>query len=399
MTLIAVTGGGSGGHITPVLAVAQELKKLEPATRIMYIAQTGDSLGDIPRADPNIDEVYTVRAGKFRRYYGSGWRQLLDVATIAKNIRDAGYLLIGILQSYRLLKKTRPAIIFTRGSFVSVPVALAAAWLGIPYVTHDSDAIPSLVNRIIARWATVHAVALPKDVYPYPADKTVMVGVPISSKYTVETSQNILTTRKRLGYDVNHKIIFMTGGGHGARRLNNALIAVAADLLYRFPELAIIQLAGRTNVEEVTNRYNDVLSFENRGRVRVEGFANNVNELSSIANVIITRAGGTSIAEFAAQAKACIVVPNPELTGGHQTKNAQVLADRQAIVLVDEKQLARDERALLLPIMHLLDNPAEARALGQKLHSIAQPDSARLLGMLLLEEAAKNSKLKATKNK
>jgi UDP-N-acetylglucosamine--N-acetylmuramyl-(pentapeptide) pyrophosphoryl-undecaprenol N-acetylglucosamine transferase len=387
--LVAVTGGGSGGHITPVLAVAHELKQLEPDTRIMYISQTGDSLGDVPSADPNVDEVYTVRAGKFRRYYGGGWRQWLDVATIAKNLRDVWYVMVGVVQSYRLLKKTRPSIIFTRGSFVSVPVALAAAWLGIPYVTHDSDAIPSLVNRIIARWATVHAVALPKDVYPYPADKTVTVGVPISSKYKIESTQSVQAIRRRLGFDLEQKIVFMTGGGHGAIRLNDALIAVAADLLYRFPELVIVQLAGRNNAEEVSNKYNEILSFEHRGRVRVEGFASNLDELSAVAQVVITRAGGTSMAEFAAQAKACIVVPNPELTGGHQTKNAQVLADRQAIVLIDEAQLARDARALLLPITRLLDNPAEAAALGKKLHTIAQPYSASVLGMLLLKEAGK----------
>lgn len=389
---IAVTGGGSGGHITPVLAVAHELKKLAPSTHIIYISQTGDNLGDVPRADPNIDEVATVRAGKFRRYYGAGWRQVLDVATFAKNVRDALFVLVGIVQSYRLLKRTKPAVIFTRGSFVSVPVALAAAWLGIPYVTHDSDAIPSLVNRIIARWATVHAVALPIDVYPYPPEKTVMVGVPISSRYHLEDASDLKAIRQRLGFDSEQKIIFMTGGGHGAQRLNDAVIAVAAELLYRFPELVIVQLAGRANAEEVSNKYNDILSYENRHRVKVEGFASNLYEYSAIANVVITRAGGTSIAEFAAQAKACIIVPNPELTGGHQTKNAQALADRHAIVLIEESQLAQDERALLLPLCDLLDNPGKAAEFGKKLHAIAQPDSAHVLGVLLLKEAAKGNK-------
>jgi UDP-N-acetylglucosamine--N-acetylmuramyl-(pentapeptide) pyrophosphoryl-undecaprenol N-acetylglucosamine transferase len=402
MTVIAVTGGGSGGHITPVLAVAHELKKINPTVRIIYIGQTGDSLDDVPRADHNVDQVFTVRAGKFRRYHGEGWRQLLDIATGAKNIRDAWFVLLGIVQSYRLLKQTRPSIIFTRGSFVSVPVALAAVRLKIPYVTHDSDAIPSLANRIIARWAAIHTVALPKDVYPYPADKTVTVGVPISSKYRIETAEELRDIRHRLGFTPNQKIIFMTGGGLGAQRLNNSLVAIADELLGRYPDLAIVQLTGRAHAEEISNKYNDLLTEEKRLRVRVEGFVSNLYDYSAIADIVVTRAGGTSIAEFAVQAKACIIVPNPILTGGHQTKNAQVLAERQAAILITETELARDGRSLLPPITKLLDHPAETRQLGQRLHSIAQPDSAHKLGVLLLEQVSKqkepNQALKSTQN-
>ncbi len=383
---IAVTGGGSGGHITPVLAVAHQLKILDPKIRIVYIGQTGDSLDDVPRADVNIDEVFTVRAGKFRRYHGEGWRQLFDIKTMAKNARDAWYVLVGIGQSYRLLRRTRPAIIFTRGSFVSVPVALAAVWLKIPYVTHDSDAIPSLANRIIARWAAVHAVALPKEVYPYPADKTVTVGVPISEKFRLQSAADLHALRLKLGFAADAEIVFMTGGGLGAQRLNDALATAAPRLLKRYPKLVIVQATGRMHAADISNMYNDILDEEERSRVRVQGFITNLSEYSAVADIVVTRAGGTSIAEFAAQAKACIIVPNPILTGGHQTKNARVLADRQAAVLIDEEALVNDTMALFEPIAHLLDHPDEIVRLGHKLHTIAQPDSAHKLGMLLLEQ-------------
>src|SRR5665213_2594114 len=165
---IVLTGGGSGGQITPILAIADELKQLQPEARLVYIGQTGDLLGDIPSQHPSIDEVFTVRAGKFRRYHGEGFKQLLDVVTMAKNIRDFFYVIIGFWQSRRLLKQLKPAVIFVKGGFVGVPVGLAAATRQIPFITHDSDPIPGLANRIIARWAVMHAVALPKDIYPYP---------------------------------------------------------------------------------------------------------------------------------------------------------------------------------------------------------------------------------------
>lgn len=384
--LVAMTGGGSGGHITPALAVARELKQLQPRVEVMYIGQTNDSLDDIPRADPNIDRVYTVRAGKFRRYHGEGWCQLLDVPTIAKNIRDVFFVLIGIVQSYQLLRKTRPAVIFTRGSFVSVPVALAAVWLKIPYITHDSDAIPSLANRLIARWATVHAVALPKEIYPYPASKTVTVGVPIAHHYRERSVAEQRQIKQRLGILPDQRVLLMTGGGLGAQKLNNALVAVATDVLERYPNLVIVHLTGRALADEVSNKYNGILSADNRSRLIVHGFVANLYDYSAVADLVISRAGGTSIAEFAAQAKACIVVPNPLLTGGHQTKNAQVLADRQAIELVSETTLQADNRALLPPIVRLLDDPIQAAALGARLQAIAQPDAAHRLGVLLLEQ-------------
>src|SRR5438046_1939033 len=132
---IILTGGGSGGHITPILAVAVELKRQRPNAHIVYVGQRGDLLGDIPQKHPAIDEVRTIWAGKFRRYHGEGWKQLLDVATLLRNLRDFFYVIIGFWQSRHLLKELQPAVIFIKGGFVGVPVGLAAATKHIPYIT------------------------------------------------------------------------------------------------------------------------------------------------------------------------------------------------------------------------------------------------------------------------
>src|SRR3990167_7210097 len=127
--ILILTGGGSGGHITPLLAVADELKKQRPNLTLVYIGQRGDKLADIPAKHHSIDKVYTVRAGKFRRYHGEGWRQLLDLLTFGKNVRDFFLVLIGLWQSYWILKKLKPVALFVKGGYVGVPVGLAAAWL------------------------------------------------------------------------------------------------------------------------------------------------------------------------------------------------------------------------------------------------------------------------------
>lgn len=380
-----VTGGGSGGHITPVLAVAHELKKLRPEVVIEYIGQTGDSLGDIPEQDKHIDRSYTVRAGKFRRYHGEGWRQLLDIVTLYKNLRDVVFVLIGIWQSFWLLGKLRPDIIFTRGSFVSVPVCIAAKLRGIPYVTHDSDAIPSLANRIIAPWARLHAVALPKELYTYPPKKTITVGVPISDKFHPLTTTEVRADREQLRLDEAGKVLLVTGGGLGSQRINMAAVACVPDLLVRYPDLWVVHIAGRLEEASVRRQYHQELPPEEQKRVLIKGFVTNMYQYSGAADVVVSRAGGNSIAEFAAQSKACVVVPAPHLSGGHQLKNAQVLADRKAVRLVNETTLQEDLHAFMPPLTDLFDHPEKRILLGKKLATLAQPNAAHLLAVLLLE--------------
>lgn len=383
-----MTGGGSGGHITPLLAVAHELKQLRPNVVISYIGQIGDGLGDIPAQDENIDEVHLIRAGKFRRYHGAGWRQLLDLPTIFKNLRDAVWVMVGTVQSYRLLRQLRPDVIFVKGGFVGVPVGLTAALLRIPYVTHDSDAVPGLANRIIARWARLHAVALPKEVYAYPQDKTLTVGVPLMHQYKPFTDAERNNARIQLGIDPSARILLVTGGGLGAQRLNDAVVACMRDLLQRYPDVVVVHIAGRANEADVRQQYKKQLPALYQQRIVVKGFVTNMYMYSGAADLVVTRAGATSIAEFAAQAKPCIVVPNPLLTGGHQLKNAAVLADRRAVRLVTEDKLRQDERALMPALVDMFDHPERMRSYGEKLSALVQPDSAKRLAMVLLDIAA-----------
>ena len=382
---IVLTGGGSGGHIVPLLAVAHELKQLRPDCELLYIGQKGDSLGDIPASDPSIDRVYTVRAGKLRRYHGEGVRQLLDVETGFKNIRDAGYVVAGLAQSYRLLRKLRPDVVFVKGGFVGVPVGLAAATLKIPFITHDSDAMPGLANRIIARWARLHAVALPAEVYSYPRAKTVTVGVPVSREFRMRNNSEISAIKHTLGYPEDSKVVLVTGGGLGAARLNDAIVQSSAELLTD-PSVILVHVTGRTHELAIVKRYDELLSDIARSRVQVIGYTTKLFEYSAVADVVVTRAGGSATAEFAAQGKACIVVPNPLLAGGHQSKNAQALVDRGAVRVVEESEIKESYTAILRAVQELLDDPVAIQSLGQSLHKFARPDAAERLAVLLLDQ-------------
>ncbi|HEY4161001.1 MAG TPA: UDP-N-acetylglucosamine--N-acetylmuramyl-(pentapeptide) pyrophosphoryl-undecaprenol N-acetylglucosamine transferase [Candidatus Saccharimonadales bacterium] len=382
---IVVTGGGSGGHITPVLAVARELKRLRPETEVIYIGQKGDKLSDIPAQDSNIDAVYTVQAGKLRRYADEGWRQWLNVRTQSLNLRDAGRLVRGVGQSYRLLRHLKPDVIFTRGGFVSVPVAIGGYLNHIPYITHDSDSVPSLANRLIAPHAALHAVALPADVYPYPRAKTITVGVPVSAEYRPVTPELQRAYRRELGLEHKH-MVFLTGGGNGSRILNEALVRNARYLLGTFPDLVIVHVAGR-GLEAETNQAYDALNLgQARRRVQVHGFINGLLKYTAAADVVITRSGATTLAELAIQRKASIIVPAPQLVGGHQVKNAQAYARKKAIAELTEAQIEQPER-LGRTIGELLDNDERREQLARNLGAYAHPQAATELAELIIRIA------------
>lgn len=380
-----MTGGGSGGHITPILAVAHELKVLNPTgVEIIYIGQKGDQLADLPAADPNIDAVYTVWAGKFRRYHDEGWTQLLKVRTQALNLRDLWRVVRGIWQGYRLLHQLKPDVIFTRGGFVSVPVAIGGRLNRIPYITHDSDSVPSLANRLIARWGAIHAVALPAELYPYPATKTVMVGVPVSKQYQPVTATLRQQYRKELGLEAYEQVVLLTGGGNGARALNEALVANARYLLAAFPNLVIVHVAGRALEAETNQGYDQLKLGLARKRVRVRGFVTDLYRYSGAADVVIARGGATNLAEFAIQGSACLIVPSKQL--GWNVKNAAALSERGAVVQLNEDQAEQPER-LGRTIGELLEDERKRTMLGRRLSDYAHPHAAAELAALILKVA------------
>ncbi len=384
---IVLTGGGSGGHITPVLAVAAELKRRSPGRRIIYIGQRRDPFADIARRDPNIDETYAVFAGKFRRYHGEGLKQLLDIPTMLKNARDFFLVIAGIVQSRRLMGRLRPAVVFSRGGYVSVPVCLGAVLRHIPYMTHDSDPVPSLANRMIARWASLHAVALPKGIYPYPKDKTITTGIPLSKDFKPVTDALKKRYRKDIGVPADAKLLFIIGGGLGSQRVNQAVTEIMPHLLRDFGDLQVVHAAGRAHENQVRQAYVSSLPTEEQGRVKVVGFIPDVYLYSGAADIVVSRAGATNLAEFAVQGKACIVIPSAFLAGGHQLANARYLEEQGAAVVIDEDDLAGDPNRLAKQAARLLKDSGRAASLGRKLAGFAQPKATEAIAKLILEKA------------
>lgn len=384
---VVLTGAGSGGHITPLLAVAESLKKTSPDTKLVFVGQTGDPFTKEITKSKHFKKTYGVRAGKFRRYHGEGWKQLLDFKTMYLNIRDFFFVCIGFWQSRKLLKELKPDVIFIKGGFVGVPVGLAAATLKIPYITHDSDSIPGLANRIIARWATWHAVALPKELYTYPSNKTITTGIPLRSEFKPVAAKEKAAFRKKAGIADNAQVLFIIGGGLGSDVINRAATASLPHLLAEFPSLQAIHITGKNHFDDLNTEYETHLSKPLLDRIKLFDFTSDVYTYSGASDLIVTRAGATNLAEFSVQGKACIIVPSPFLTSGHQLKNAGFYRDKRAAVVLDNDALEQDPLRLARQVSDLLQNPQHITELAMNISKLSRAGGADEIAELITKTA------------
>lgn len=331
------------------------------------------------------DSSKKIFAGKLRRYHGESWlARLTDVKTIILNIRDILLLIVGFFESFIYLVLHRPDVIFIKGGFVGVPIGLVAMILRIPYITHDSDAVAGLTNRLIGRGAKLHAVGMPAKFYNYPKDKIVFVGVPIGEDFREVSTRQKLSALSKLGIKKNNKLLLVTGGSNGAQRLDVMVKNVADRLLAKYSDLVIIHQVGRGNESIYAGT-----EAEKTKRVIVHKFLDPMSLYSAGADVIIARGGATTIAEFAGQAKACIIVPNPYLTGGHQLYNAKVLEESNSIKVVQEEASAEE---FLGAVGELLDNDSLRLELGRALHELIPANATQKIGDLLLMEGGETTR-------
>lgn len=330
------------------------------------------------KGQANFDKQYQVFAGKFRRYNGESWlTRLFDLKTNFLNARDFIYIILGIIESWFLLRRLKPDAILLKGGFVGVPIGLAAR-KRFPIVTHDSDALPGLANRLVSRWAVVHATGMPAEYYHYPKAKTQHVGVLVNENYQLVTPALVKEYRKDLQIPANTSVLMITGGSLGAQSINTAMVSIVPALLAKMPELQVIHQTGRANTDIYGDYQHDRLAVFDLMPY------DDLYKYSGAADVIVTRAGANMIAEFGIQGKACVVVPNPLLTGGHQLKNAQYLTEQQAAIVVDEAQLSSD---LQIAVENLLEDTEKRHQLGSRLHKMTTLNAAQKLAQILIDVA------------
>lgn len=364
------------------MSLAHAIKKQQPSSRIVYIGLRGEVLADYLQDRFNVfDEVAYVRSGKYRRYHNqSTLSAILDLRTVALNIFDLFKVLAGTVSSLRLLRRYKPEVVFSKGGFVVVPVGLAAYILRIPIITHDSDSVPGLANRIVGRFAKIHATALPQKYYHYAKDTIRYVGIPVDERVEPVTLAKQESYKNQINIDTKSRVLLVGGAGLGARDLNNNFVGIVPELLKQFSELFIIHITGQKHLQSVKAMYDSELKGQ-INKVRVLDFTPDFYKYSGAADVVITRAGATTIAELATQRKAVILVPASQLSGGHQLKNAQILKDNKAAIVVSN----HDSKELLHEISNLLSSKNRREELAERISRFAKKDAAEELAKLIIE--------------
>ena len=371
-----MVGGGTAGHLTPLHSLAREVKRQSPGCQLVYIGQTGERFDDV--LDKTLfDKSFTTKAGKLRRYP-------LTFKTLILNIRDAWRVVVGFFQALSILSSVKPDAVFSKGSFVAVPIILASRIKRIPVITHDSDTVPGLANRMAGN-QSVRATGMPADLYDYPSTRTHYVGIPVDEHFYLDVPE-----AKRRQYLRDNQlptdafILLVEGGSLGAGAINQKLPLIADDLIGQIPKLYIVHIAGSKHVISTKQDYKTHLSHTSIKQVKVLGFSNKLYSLTAVANLVITRAGATSLAELAAQKRASMVVPSPFLAAGHQLENAKWLKAHDAVEVLDNNSTPQE---WLTAIVRLANNKKRLDILSTNLGSLAKPDAAGDLATLIISVA------------
>lgn len=322
--------------------------------------------------------VSTIMAGKFRRYnHVSFLRQLLWPSVVLMNFRDVFFVIFGFIQSFFKLIVWRPDVVFTKGGYVCLPVGIAAKLLGIPLVIHDSDAHPGLTNRVLARWADWIGTGAPLEFYNYPASKAKYVGIPISDEFKQFSKAQQIDAKKQWDVDPKKPLVVITGGGLGAKRVNDLAMDTRNDLA-KF--CTVVLLSGAGQYDELRQ-----IAPKNTKDFQLHAFVSKgMASLLGAADVVVSRAGATATLELAALVKPTILMPNGKLTGGHQLKNAMVYEKGRAVIVLDENKLMEEPQDFVKAIKKLIDNPSEAMEMAKRFNKFARPEAAKDMADMVL---------------
>jgi UDP-N-acetylglucosamine--N-acetylmuramyl-(pentapeptide) pyrophosphoryl-undecaprenol N-acetylglucosamine transferase len=344
---VVIAGGGTGGHLFPGIAVARELLRREPETRVTFAGTArGIESRVVPREGFELDLLRS--AG-------------LKATSIAARVRGLGLLPLSGVDAWRILSRRRPDVVIGVGGYSSGPVVMAAAARGIPTLLLEQNATPGLTNRLLARFVSAAAVTFEHTV-SYFGGRGIVTGNPVRPEFfTVNTEP----ARETAG--ASRVLIF--GGSQGAHAINMAMVEAAPRLAAGPRRVAVTHQTGERDLERVSHGY------RNAGLdARVEPFLFNMDREIKHADLIVCRAGATTIAELTAAGRPAVLIPLPTAADDHQRKNAEVLAAAGAADLIEQETLTGE--SLAAHITALLNDPARLDAMSAAARTFARPDAA-----------------------
>lgn len=355
---IVLTGGGTGGHLFPLVTVAEKIKEKKFDTEFLFIGPDGKMENEI-MAKYKIP-IKNIQVGKMRRYFSF------------INFVDFFKVIIGIFQSLWILLKYMPDAIFSKGGYASFPVVFVGWLYQIPILIHDSDATPGLANFILGKFADRVAVSYPEAEREFPADQVVLTGNPIRADITSGDAQR---AREFFHLSPERKIIFVWGGSQGAKIINEKIVNLLPDLLKKYQ---IIHQTGENNFEEAKKRAGELgVKAGHEGYYPVAFIGDELKDILAVSDLVISRAGANSISEIAANSKPAIIIPIEKSANNHQRMNAYSVARTGGCIVLEENNLG--ENLLLNRINQVMDDNSLQAKLSENIKKFYHPDAAERL--------------------
>lgn len=375
---LLVTGGGTGGHVYPALAIAGLLKQRDPASEVLYV---GTSTGLESRVVPG--EGYP-----FREIVAVKWPRKLGPGTLPA----LGAIIRGYRQGVEIIREFKPQAVFATGGYVSVPLSLAAVRTGVPVFLHEQNAVPGLANRLLSRWAKAvfTTFPVPDGVFPKAA-RLMHTGLPVRREVLETSRQEGLHF---FGLDDHRPVLLVTGGSRGAHAINQVMLQVyrmAARGETDWPELQVIHLTGKEEYQDFLQQMTGLgISEENFGKIVIVPYLEEMHYALAAADLMIGRAGAATLAEVTVKGIPAILIPYPFATGDHQYHNARLLAEQGAAVLIKEQELSATLIAQKIEKI-LTDNELRLR-MGSRMKEQGRPEAGRQILREIIQGIGKKRK-------
>ncbi|MFA5878039.1 MAG: undecaprenyldiphospho-muramoylpentapeptide beta-N-acetylglucosaminyltransferase [Candidatus Staskawiczbacteria bacterium] len=364
---IVFTGGGTGGHIFPLVAVVREIRNLYPKKDLQFIyIGPEDEFGSLLLAQEDI-KVKKIAGGKVRRYFS-----FLNVIDILFKIPWS------FIQSFFLLMRIDPQLVFSKGGSGSVPVALCASLLRIPVFIHESDVVPGASNRIASRWAKRIFISFPRTEF-FDPEKVTLVGNPIRSEILGGSKDEATDL-----FDLTLKkpVLLFSGGSQGAEAINDFVLRVLNGLLESFE---VIHLCGFNNLKNVQNEAQVIINADLEKYYHPYAFLDEekLRHAYRAAELVISRAGSGCIFEIAALGLPSILVPLPWAAGDHQARNAFVYAETGAAIVMEQDNLTPN--FFLEKVRYLFAKSGGLDQMKEQAIRFAKPLAAKAIARNILE--------------
>ncbi|MBF05557.1 hypothetical protein CL644_02515 [bacterium] len=375
---IVFTGGDTGGHFYPIIAVAEEIHEIVQKEKLLspQLYYIGPSVLDYEAlAEQNITWKKTS-AGKMRRYFSI--RNAFDVIKVA----------IGVIQSVIQLFFLYPDVVFSKGGYAAFPTTFAARILNIPVIVHESDAHPGRANVIASKWARAVAISFPGVSEYFPGtdkSKFALVGNPIRRVLFRPAREG---AHEYLNLKDDIPTLLILGGSQGAQAINSVVLDALPQLLEKYQ---VIHQTGKNNIEHVRSVASVSLRDNpNKDRYRPFGFLNTLamRMTAGIASMVVARAGAGSIFETAAWGIPAIVIPLPEEISHDQTKNAFAYAREGAAIVMKQKNLTKN--LLVAEIDRIMESPEIQTDMSEAAKRFAQPEAAKKIARMIINTALKH---------